>query len=185
MTKRNIKEEGIEEKLKETADDTAETEENGKEDIEEKEIDETKGEEVTEDSVEDSDTRYMRLMADFQNYKKRIEKEKKDLYSYANEKIMTDLLAVIDNFDRALEQEAGEGFKEGMAMVFKQLSDVLTNSGLEEISALGEDFDHNLHNAVMTEDTDEYESGKVSEVIQKGYSLNGKVIRHSMVKVAN
>ncbi len=70
-------------------------------------------------------------------------------------------------------------------MVFKQLSDVLTNSGLEEISALGEDFDHNLHNAVMTEDTDEYESGKVSEVIQKGYSLNGKVIRHSMVKVAN
>lgn len=77
MTKRNIKEEGIEEKLKETADDTAETEENGKEDIEEKEIDETKGEEVTEDSVEDSDTRYMRLMADFQNYKKRIEKEKR------------------------------------------------------------------------------------------------------------
>ncbi len=184
MTKK-IKEEGMEENLKETADKTAETDKSGKEDIEEKEINEEKGEDVTEEPVEDADTRYMRLMADFQNYKKRVEKEKKDLYSYANEKIMTDLLAVIDNFDRALEQEAGEGFKEGMEMILKQLNDVLTGSGLEEISALGEDFDHNLHNAVMTEDTDEYESGKVTEVIQKGYSLNGKVIRHSMVKVAN
>ena len=124
-------------------------------------------------------------MADFQNYKKRVEKEKKDLYSYANEKIMSELLAVIDNFERALEQDAGEGFKEGMEMIFKQLGDVLKTSGLEEIPALGEDFDPNVHNAVMAEETEEYESGKVSGVMQKGYTLNGKVIRPSMVKVAN
>jgi molecular chaperone GrpE len=123
-------------------------------------------------------------MADFQNYKKRVEKEKKDLYSYANENLVTELLAVLDNFERALEQEAGDqGFKEGMDMIFKQLSDVLAKSGLAEIPALGEDFDPNFHNAVMTEETEEYESGKVSCVMQKGYTLNGKVIRPSMVKV--
>ena len=124
-------------------------------------------------------------MADFQNYKKRVEKEKKDLYSYANEKIIIELLSVLDNFERALEQETeGDGFKEGMEMIFKQLGDVLEKSGLAEIAALGEDFDPNFHNAVMTEETEEYESGKVSGVMQKGYTLNGKVIRPSMVKVA-
>ena len=136
-------------------------------------------------SEEDSDTRYVRLMADFQNYKKRGEKEKKDLYSYANEKLVTELLDVLDNFERALDQEGqGDSFKEGMEMIFKQLSDVLKKSGLAEIPALGEEFDPNFHNAVMNEETDEYESGTVSGVMQKGYTLNGKVIRPSMVKVA-
>ena len=133
---------------------------------------------------EDENSRYLRLMAEFQNYKKRVAKEKQDLYSYANEKIVTELLAVGDNFERALQQEAGdEGFKEGMELIFKQLGDVLEKSGLKEIEALGEDFDPNLHNAVMTEESEEYESGKVSGVLQKGYTLNGKVIRASMVKV--
>ena len=142
-------------------------------------------EKVQSASDEDADTRYLRLMADFQNYKKRVEKEKSDLYSYANEKLISELLAVVDNFERALEQEAGDdGFKEGMEMIFKQLGDVLEKSGLAEILALGEEFDPNFHNAVMTEETEEYESGKVSGVMQKGYTLNGKVIRPSMVKVA-
>ena len=124
-------------------------------------------------------------MADFQNYRKRAEKEKRDLYSYANEKIMNDLLTVMDNFERALEHDAGDGFKEGIEMIFKQLSDVLEKDGLAEIPALGEEFDPNVHNAVMTEETEDYESGKVSGVMQKGYTLNGKVIRPAMVKVAN
>lgn len=137
-----------------------------------------------EPAEEDSDTRYLRLMADFQNYKKRVEKEKTDIYSYANEKLITELLDIVDNFERALEQDnTGEGFKEGMEMIFKQLSGVLEKSGLAEIAALGEDFDPNVHNAVMTEETEKYESGKVSGVMQKGYTLNGKVIRPSMVKV--
>lgn len=136
------------------------------------------------ESKEDESTRYMRLMADFQNFKKRAAKEKTDLYQYANEKIVTELLTVLDNFERALEQEAGDaGFKEGMELIFKQLGDVLEKSGLAEIEALGEDFDPNFHNAVMTEESEEYESGKISGVLQKGYTLNGKVIRPSMVKV--
>ena len=133
------------------------------------------------------ETKYLRLMADFQNYKRRSEKEKADVYAYANEKIVVQLLDVIDNFERALDckDTAEKGFAEGMEMIFKQLKDVLKNSNVEEIEALGLDFDPNFHNAVMMEDTDEYESGKVSAVLQKGYTLNGRVIRASMVKVAN
>lgn len=143
-------------------------------------------EEAKKEPEEDESSRYMRLMADFQNYKKRVEKEKSDIYSYANEKLATELLAVLDNFERALDHDGEDkSFKEGMEMIFKQLFDVLEKSGLKEIPALGEDFDPNFHNAVMTEDTDEYDSGKVSGVMQKGYTLNGKVIRPSMVRVAN
>ena len=132
------------------------------------------------------ETKYLRLMADFQNYKRRSEKEKADVYAYANEKIVVQLLDVIDNFERALDctDTSEKGFAEGMKMIFKQLKDVLKNSNVEEIEALGLDFDPNFHNAVMMEDTDEYESGKVSAVLQKGYTLNGRVIRASMVKVA-
>lgn len=129
---------------------------------------------------------YMRLMADFQNFKRRTEKEKSDIYAFANEKIVSELLNVIDNFERALlHGTAGDSFAEGMNMIFKQLQGVLEQAGVKEIEALGLDFDPNFHNAVMTEDSTEYESGKVTEVLQKGYTLNSKVIRPSMVKVAN
>ena len=157
----------------------------GAADDEAAEAEEPKAEAAEEEKAEADDARYLRLLAEFQNYKKRTEKEKTDLYSYANEKIMAELLEVLDNFERALEQDAGDGFKEGMELIFTQLTNVLTKAGLAEITALGEDFDPNVHNAVMAEETEEYESGKVSGVMQKGYTLNGKVIRPSMVKVAN
>ena len=131
-------------------------------------------------------TKYLRLMADFQNYKRRTEKEKNDIYAFANEKIVSELLNVIDNFERALAHGVeGDSFTEGMNMIFKQLKAVLEKAGVTEIEALGEDFDPNFHNAVMTEDSDRYESGKVIEVLQKGYILNNRVIRPSMVKVSN
>lgn len=164
--------------------ETAEAESN--DDISKEEPVDAEEKEEAKEPEEDESTRYMRLMADFQNYKKRVEKEKKDIYSYANEKLATELLSVLDNFERALEHEGEDkSFKEGMEMIFKQLFDVLEKAGLKEIPALGEEFDPNFHNAVMTEDTDEFESGKVSGVMQKGYTLNEKVIRPSMVKVAN
>ena len=174
-------------KASEAEEETQESEETAEEAADSgKESGEEKEEEVKEEGKEESDDlRYLRLMADFQNYKKRVEKEKRDLYSYANEKIMGDLLTVMDNFERALEHDADENFKEGIEMIFKQLQDALEKSGLAEIPALGEEFDPNVHSAVMTEETEDYESGKVSGVMQKGYTLNGKVIRPSMVKVAN
>lgn len=145
--------------------------------------------ELTEESVEGKDpmeAKYLRLMADFQNYKKRTAKEKEDIYAFGAEGLMLKLLTVIDNFERALVLESkDEKYAEGMQMIFKQLTDVLQKAGLEEIKALGEDFDPNFHNAVMMEDNPDYESGKVTDVMQKGYVLNKKVIRPSMVKVNN
>ena len=137
-------------------------------------------------SGESDETKYMRLMADFRNFKKRTEKEKLDIYAYANEKIVARLLEVVNNFERALNHESTDSaYAEGMRMIFRQLLGVLEDSGLEEIKAHKESFDPNFHNAVMTEDNPEFESGKVTEVLQKGYILNGKVIRPSMVKVNN
>ena len=130
--------------------------------------------------------KYLRLMADFQNYKRRTEKEKSDIYAFANEKIVSELLNVIDNFERALDAgNEGDSFVEGMNLIFKQLQGVLEKAGVVEIEALGHEFDPNFHHAVMTEDSEEYESGKITAVLQKGYLLNNKVIRPSMVKVAN
>ncbi len=135
---------------------------------------------------EELNAKYMRLMADFQNFKRRTEKEKSDIYAFANEKIVKELLDVIDNFERAIAAgTGGDKFLEGMEMILKQLLAVLERAGVTEIKCLGEDFDPNFHNAVMTEDSAQYESGKVIEVLQKGYLLNGRVVRASMVKVSN
>lgn len=139
------------------------------------------------EAEENGDAKYLRLMAEFQNYKKRVAKEKTDIHSYANEKIVTELLEVLDNFERALASETSveaEGYAQGMKLIFDQLLGVLTKSGLVEVKALGEEFDPNMHNAVMTTDSEEYDSNKVCSVLQKGYTLNGKVIRPSMVTVA-
>ena len=189
-----VKEETAEETAEETtAEETAETEETSEEETEDApcEKEEEPSEEKEEKSeaekqLDEMNTKYMRLMADFQNQKKRFEKEKADIYQFANEDIVKSLLEVVDNFDRALDasQDDGSKFREGMEMVFKQLMGALEKAGVSEIKALGEDFDPNFHNAVMMEETDEYESNKVSEVMQKGYTLNSRVIRPSMVKVA-
>lgn len=139
------------------------------------------------EAEENGDAKYLRLMAEFQNYKKRVAKEKSDIHSYANEKIVTELLEVLDNFERALATDNStdvEGYAQGMKLIFDQLLGVLTKSGLVEVKALGEEFDPNMHNAVMTTDSEEYDSNKVCSVLQKGYTLNGKVIRPSMVTVA-
>ena len=139
------------------------------------------------EAEENGDAKYLRLMAEVQNYKKRVAKEKSDIHSYANEKIVTELLEVLDNFERALATDNStdvEGYAQGMKLIFDQLLGVLTKSGLVEVKALGEEFDPNMHNAVMTADSEEYDSNKVCSVLQKGYTLNGKVIRPSMVTVA-
>lgn len=136
------------------------------------------------DDADDQNDKYIRLMADFQNYKRRVEKEKSEIYDYANQKILAELLTVLDNFERALAQEcADEAYEKGMSMIFKQFREVLEKSGLEEIEALGKDFDPNFHHAVMTDNNDDYESGQVTGVLQKGYKLHGKVVRPAMVKV--
>ena len=125
-----------------------------------------------------------RTQAEFMNYKKRVAKEMQDISTFANENIITQLLLVLDNFDRAIESEKDNDtpFLQGVIMIKKQLEDTLFKNGLEEIDALGQEFDPNLHHAVMQEEADE--KNKVLEVFQKGYKLKEKVIRPSMVKVS-
>ena len=136
---------------------------------------------------EDIQTKYLRLAADFQNYRRRSEQEKAAVYSMANEKFATELLEVLDNFERALEAdtapEDGDGFGDGMKLVFKQLQGILEKNNVKEIETSGK-FDPNFHNAVMTEEAEGVESGSITKVLQKGYKLNEKVIRPAMVAVA-
>jgi len=137
---------------------------------------------------ESADVKFMRLAADFQNYKQRTERERFERYTEGKKDFAADVLAVLDNFDRALKDEtakmADPQFCEGMEMIRSQLMDVLAKNGVKEIEALGQPFDPNLHHAVIMEPSAKYEGGRVSEVLQKGYALGDKVIRAAMVKVA-
>ena len=140
--------------------------------------------EAKDPAAEESE-RYQRLFVEFQNYKRRCEKEKADLYAYAGEKFAVDLLEVMDNFERAVEAKPeGDKFAEGIELILAQLKKVLDKNKVVEIKALGEPFDPNYHNAVMTEEVEGTEAGIVTKVMQKGYTLNGKVIRPSMVAVS-
>lgn len=173
------------EKTEETAEAEAEkTEEPKSEDAAKAEA-EAKAEADAKAAEEQESERYMRLMAEFQNFKRRAAREKTDIHAYANEKIISELLPVLDNFERALDTKSDdmEGYVKGMELIFTQLRTALEHAGLEEIPAMGEEFDPNVHNAVMTEDSEEHDDGKISKVLQKGYKLNDKVIRPSMVAV--
>lgn len=152
----------------------------------EKKTAEVDGKSVKHEAEESQDAKYLRLMADFQNYKRRSEKERTEIHAFANEKIVTQLLEVLDNFERAMQQETGteEQFRNGMALILEQFNTVLSKSGVTEIPAEGAEFDPNFHHAIMMENKESIKSGHVSAVLQKGYIMNGKVIRPTIVKVA-
>ena len=177
-------EEGADEAKKVKAEDAGEKTEGEAAEEEAKEAEAEKAEEEAKKAEEAESERYMRLMAEFQNFKRRVAKEKSDIHAYANEKIVGDLLPVLDNFERALSTETeDEGYAKGMQLIFEQLKTALGNAGLEEIKAMDEEFDPNVHNAVMTETIEDKEDGIITKVLQKGYRLKDKVVRPSMVAV--
>ena len=152
----------------------------------------TSSEEISAEEVKEEDeelnTKYLRLMADFQNFKRRTEKDKSEIYARANESIVTELLNVSDNFERALSEDtasADENFLKGMELIFDQLKGVLEKFGVAEIKAEGEDFDPNFHNAVMQVESEEFESGTVAAELQKGYMYHDTLVRPSMVSVVS
>lgn len=169
-------------------DDLSEEMKEAGKDPDEKICDETKERPSIEKSAkeEEMEVKYLRLAADFMNYKKRSEKEKYDVIAYANEKIMISLLDILDNFERALfhKEEDTNPFLEGMVLIHKQLMTALKNAGLEEIQAVGSIFDPEYHDAIMVDEGSAMEEGRVTEELQKGYTLHNRVIRHSKVKVA-
>lgn len=130
--------------------------------------------------------RLKRNMADFDNYKKRIIKEKESLYFNVVSGILETLIPVIDNFEKAVSNECkDEKFKQGTEMIYTQIKDILTKYGVEEIKALGETFNPQYHEAVIHIDDEKYGEKEIIEVFKKGYKLKSKIIRHAIVKVAN
>jgi molecular chaperone GrpE len=128
------------------------------------------------------------LQADFQNYQRRVEKERGELVKRGNEELILKLLSVVDNLERAVEASKSSSDKEvlvsGVEMVLKQFQATLAEEGLSQIEAVGKPLDPELHEAVTTVETDQYPENIIVRVLRKGYSLNGRVIRPSMVEVA-
>lgn len=129
--------------------------------------------------------RYMRTLADFENFRKRSEREKTDFFRYALAGTIKDLLPILDNFDRALEHAAeGDEFHKGVSLIYKQLFDVLQKHGLKPIEESGVRFDPNLHEAVVREEDASVPSHTVVSILQKGYFLDDRLLRPALVKVA-
>ena len=133
-----------------------------------------------------ADDKFLRLAAEYDNYRKRTAKEKESLWTEAKAQTVAAFLPVYDNLERALKQEtADEAYKKGVELTMKGLQDAMTKLGVELIPALGETFDPNLHNAVMHVDDETLEENTVADVFQQGFRCGEKVIRFAMVKVAN
>ena len=159
---------------------------------EEKEIlEKNKKEEVnelakTKQELEETTDRLKRIMAEFENYKKRSSKEKEMLYKSILSDIVASFLPVIDNLEKAAEAKTeDENYKQGLELVLKQFKDVLTKFGVEEIKTVGETFDPEVHEAVSSVQDDTKGEKEIVQEFRKGYKIGTKVIRHSMVIVAN
>ena len=145
--------------------------------------------EAYEAKIAELDDRVKRQMAEFENFRKRTEKEKAAMFEMGAKSVVEKILPVVDNFERGLaaipEEDKTSPFAEGMNMIYKQLMTELEGLGVKPIEAVGKEFDPNFHNAVMQVESEEYEEGIIAQELLKGYMYREKVIRYSMVKVAN
>ncbi|MBS5135340.1 MAG: nucleotide exchange factor GrpE [Oscillospiraceae bacterium] len=142
--------------------------------------------EALKDTLAQKEDQYLRLAAEYDNYRRRSQKEKTDAYQSAKSDAVLAFLPVYDNLERALKQEtADEAYKKGVEMTMNGLKEVLSKLGVEEIPALGQTFDPNLHNAVMHVEDENAGENTIVEVFQAGFQSGDKVIRFAMVKVAN
>ena len=193
----NTEQQGMEEELNKAQEASAEVdaEENG-----EVASEETSGEESVESSqaVEEGSSeenpellqlkdKYLRTLAEYENFRKRSEKEKAQMFELGAKSIIEALLPVVDNFERALshvqEEEKDSPFVKGIEGIYKQIQKMFADCNIQEIEALGKKFDPALHNAVMTEEEGDAEEDTITQDLQKGYTYRGNVVRHSMVKV--
>ena len=160
-------------------------EENKEEVIEKEEVVEVQ-EDTTKQELEEMTDRYKRLMAEFDNFKKRSSKERESLYNSLMSDIITSILPVVDNLEKAAAAPTeDENYKQGVEMVHKQLIDTLSGLGVEEIKTVGETFNPEYHEAVSSVEDETLGEKEIKEEFRKGYKIGTKVIRHSMVVVAN
>lgn len=207
INEENLKDENLEETVAEESEaeakeaedaqetETAEAAETEAEDAQESEEDskkkkrKEKKKDKKDAQIEELTDRVKRQMAEFDNFRKRTEKEKSQMFETGAKSIIEKILPVVDNFERGLaaipEEEKGSAFAEGMEKIYKQLITTLEEIGVTVIEAAGAEFDPNLHNAVMHVEDEELGENIVAEEFQKGYKYHDSVVRHSMVKVAN
>ena len=193
----NTEQQGMEEELHKAQDASAEVD---REENAEAASEETSGEESVESSqaVEEGSSeenpellqlkdKYLRTLAEYENFRKRSEKEKAQMFELGAKSIIEALLPVVDNFERALghvqEEEKDSPFVKGIEGIYKQIQKMFADCNIQEIEALGKKFDPALHNAVMTEEEGDAEEDTITQDLQKGYTYRGNVVRHSMVKV--
>jgi len=176
----------------ESGEQAEETEESEAEDGQEAPADEKKGffkkkKDKKDEQIEELNDKLKRQMAEFDNFRKRTEKEKTQMYDMGAKSIIEKILPVIDNFERGLaavpEEQREDAFVVGMDKVYRQMLTELDASGVKPIEAVGQEFDPNFHNAVMQVESEEYDSGVVAQELQKGYMYKDSVVRHSMVAV--
>ena len=146
-----------------------------------------KQEEAYKEQITQLEDRVMRQMAEFENFRKRTDREKQTMFEMGAKSVIEKILPVVDNFERGFATvdpaDENDAFVGGMRMVYKQLMTELENMGVKPIEAVGQEFDPNLHNAVMQMERDEYESGFVAQELLKGYTYHDTVVRYSMVAV--
>ena len=178
----------------ESGEQAEETEESEAEDGQEAPADEKKGffkkkKDKKDEQIEELNDKLKRQMAEFDNFLKRTEKEKTQMYDMGAKSIIEKILPVIDNFERGLaavpEEQREDAFVVGMDKVYRQMLTELDASGVKPIEAVGQEFDPNFHNAVMQVESEEYDSGVVAQELQKGYMYKDSVVRHSMVAVVS
>ena len=175
--------------------DSAETTEDTEDEAETEEKDAGKGlfgkrkkKDKKDEKIEELTDRLTRQMAEFDNFRKRTDREKSQMYEVGAKDVIEKILPVVDNFERGLEAAAGEEdnpFMKGMEQIYKQLMTTLEGIGVKPIEALGKEFDPDFHNAVMHVEDEEVGENIITEEFQKGYMYRESVVRHSMVKVAN
>ncbi len=164
--------------------------ENTEEQVEETKVEETKEESAEnklQKALDEKNDQFLRLYAEYDNFRKRSQKEKQDIYSSSKADVIKEILPVIDNFERAASNKEAsyEDYQKGIEMIFNQFINILSKQGVEGFGEKGDAFDPNIHNAVMTVDDDTLGENVIAEVFTKGYKLNDKVIRDAVVKVAN
>ena len=163
-----------------------EIEENVKKEKSKQEHKEKNKEMVPKQDYDELDDRYKRILAEFENFKKRSAKEREGLYNSILSDVIEVILPVVDNLENAAKVETkDESYKQGVELVLKQFKDVLKSKGVEEIKAIGETFDPSMHEAVSSVQDDEKGEKEIVQEYRKGYKIGNRVIRHSMVVVAN
>jgi len=180
---KKIEQEDIEEQ--EIKEEEIQENEEKKEEIQEPEEEESDDDTVKqlEETISQYKDKMQRMQADFENYKKRSEKEKGEFVKYANEGLILKVLEAYEDLERALEVKEDKNLREGVELIYKKMTKILEDEGVEEIETEHQKFDPYKHEALMTENNEDYENNEIIQDLQKGYTLNSKVIRYSKVKV--